>query len=68
MDKNQVTMWVARDKNGGLYMYEAKPVKFSRIWSGMNLSIKYCSLFSDLFPSVKWEDAEPTEVVLTLKK
>lgn len=21
-----------------------------------------------LFPSVKWEDAEPTEVVLTLKK
>ena len=68
MDKNQVTMWVARDKNGRLYMHDAKPAKFSRVWADMNLGTKYCPLSSDLFPSVKWEDAEPTEVVLKLNK
>lgn len=68
MDKNQVTMWVVRDKDGRLYMYDAKPAKFSKIWADMNLGTRYCSLLPDFFPSVKWEDAEPTEVVLTLKK
>ena len=67
MDKNQVTIWVARDKNGVLCLYKSKPFKdvLYELWdSSRNPTI----LNPDLFPSVKWEDDEPTEVVLTLKK
>lgn len=34
MDKNQVTMWVARDENGKLAVYNSKPDRFEKmkIW------------------------------------
>ena len=68
MKDNEVTMWVARDKNDDLYLYRDKPRKDSRLERWMD-EVDYCVFFidPDLFPSVKWEDAEPTEVVLTLK-
>lgn len=68
MDKNQVTMWVVRDKNGLLCLYRDKPYKdeFFELWDSPITSP--IALNPNLFPSVKWEDAEPTEVVLTLKK
>lgn len=66
MDKNQVTMWVARDKNCTLCLYKNKPFKddLYELWDGSESPI---ILNPYIFPSVKWEDAEPTEVVLTLK-
>lgn len=69
MDKNRVTMWVARDKNEDLYLHRNKPYKYGLLGEWRN--VDDCGVFfinPDLFPSVKWEDAEPTEVVLTLKK
>lgn len=58
-------LYVARDKNGSLYLYEYKPKKHSIIWTNLGFVEE---LDSDLFPEVKWEDEEPTEVELTIKK
>lgn len=68
MDENQVTMWVARDKNEDLYLHRNKPYKHSLL--GEWRDVDDCGVLlidPGLFPSVKWEDVEPTEVVLMLK-
>lgn len=54
--KKSVRMWVARDKDNQLYLYRDKPTK------GMASD----TIDSDLFPSVKWEDKEPTRVTVRL--
>ena len=61
--ENKVKVWLARDKNGELWVYPIVPFIDGDIW--------YCDepitqLDSSLFPSVKWEDAEPTEAYITL--
>lgn len=65
--KATISLWVARDKNGLLYLYENKPMKFSTTFDEHN---GFCVelLNSDLFPEVKWEDEEPTEIELVIKK
>ena len=51
MDKNQVTMWVARDKDKTLSLFKKKPSKVSsKIWSTGHLTL----LPTSLFPSVRW--------------
>lgn len=60
-------MWVARDKDGYLFLYGEKPKKEFSSWVSpecFNLFI----LDVDLFPEVKWEDEEPTEVELIIKQ
>lgn len=60
-----MTAWIARDENGELWMCEKKPHKVRNQWcaDGYVLDIK-----ADNFPQVKWEDEEPTEVKITIKK
>lgn len=53
-------MWVARDKDGDLFCYEAKPCKGLRFWMGDD----NVHLPDNLFPEVKWEDEEPRELIL----
>lgn len=66
--KKSVRMWVARDKNNKLYVYQNKPIKSVDEWklSYGNGKIHMLSISNELFPSVKWEDKEPTRVVLRL--
>ena len=45
-------MYIARDKDGTLCVFFNKPIKID----------------SSLFPEVKWEDEEPTEVELVTKE
>lgn len=53
-------LYVARDKDESLYLYEYKPKKYNTVWcDGIGFLEK---LDSNLFPEVKWEDEEPTEV------
>lgn len=59
MEKN--TVFVARDKDGRVFFYSEKPHKLNEAWDGKLLR------FPQLFPGVKWEDEEPTEVELTIK-
>lgn len=61
--------YIARDKNGDLYLYSRKPIKYieEESWytqPGESISIY---LENNEFPSVKWEDDKPTEVELKLK-
>ena len=55
--------WVAKDRNGEVYLYSNKPSKIVQGW-GWDLKNGYMiklQNFSDLkFESIKWEDEEPT--------
>lgn len=61
-------MYVARDKDGDLYLYKKQPVKYSESWQLCSDNPHdFYKLDSSLFPEVKWEDEEPTEVELVKK-
>ena len=60
-------MWLARDKDGSLWLYPSIPLRDE------DGGILFCDkpitqLDSSYFPSVKWEDSEPTEAYITLAK
>ena len=57
--------WVARDDDGSLYMYTAKPKKIRDFWHAGGLG--YMKLDDSLFPEVQWSDEEPTEVSITIQ-
>lgn len=53
-------MWIARNSDNSLCLfYGSKPQKSIYSWNGV---IEFIELDSSLFPEVKWEDKEPTEV------
>lgn len=54
-------MWVARDKDNSLYLYDTKPKKHrNNAWDSDGDGIVHID--DNLFPEVKWEDDEPLEV------
>lgn len=53
--KKSVRMWIAREKNGALFLFCEKPNTFNSL-----------VLPKEAFPSVKWEDNEPTRVIIRL--
>ena len=68
MDKNQVTMWVARNKDGGLCVFDIRPDRFKDNWfPPLERGGNYFHISPELFPEVKWEDDEPAEAVLILR-
>ena len=63
-------MYIARDKDGDLYLYREQPVKNDKwgTWqAGHNDSHDFYKIDSSLFPEVSLEDEEPTEVELVKK-
>lgn len=65
MNENKVKVWLARDKSGGLWLCQSAPLRDE------DGGILFCDkpiiqLDSSYFPSVKWEDSEPTEAYITL--
>lgn len=66
--KKSVRMWIARDKNDCLFLYKSKPIKNLEL-NSLQWKTAYLDaliLDPDLFPSVKWEDNEPTKVIIRL--
>lgn len=66
--KKSVRMWIARDKNDCLFLYKSKPIKNLEL-NSLQWETAYLDaliLDPDLFPSVKWEDNEPTRVIIRL--
>lgn len=59
--------WVAREKDGRLYLYLSPPRKGSREWLP-DINTDYFKIDRDLFPEVKWEDEEPKEVSITIRR
>lgn len=55
-------LWVARDNNGELYLYNEKPECYndSKVWFAGGICAK---LDNNFFPELKWKD-EPIEVEL----
>ena len=56
--------WAVRDSDNSLYLYKEKPFKFNSVWASNNdwgWSIDEHSL-----PEIKWEDKEPTRVVIKI--
>lgn len=58
--------WVARDKKGFLFLYLSKPFKYEGRW--IPTSNRFTVMNEELFPEVKWDDEEPTEVTITVKR
>lgn len=63
--ENKVKFWLARDKSGELFLSSERPNKMENYW-GSEVYTEIFRLDSSLFPSVKWEDDEPTEAYITL--
>ena len=60
-------MYVARDKDGLLFIYRHKPSKGKETWieNPQDIGLYDISFIPrDCFPEVKWEDEEPRELVL----
>ena len=62
----ELKAWVARDKDGMLYLYLAEPRKSHSKWLP-NIRADYFEINRELFPEVKWEDEDPTELTFTVK-
>lgn len=55
--------FIARDSDGGLYLYYSNPpIKSEEIWLPLYTPRNTFKIDNDLFPEVKWEDEEPTEI------
>ena len=66
--------WVARDKSGHLRLWRTRPSKetnfdFGECWGLPCEMGAWLRLDNSMFPSVKWEDDEPTpaEIIVKLK-
>lgn len=62
----KVIMWIARDEDGSLFMYQNKPRKDEYHWYSTDYDL--FSIDDTLFPEIEWEDPEPTEVQIEIKK
>lgn len=65
--KKSAKLWLARDETGVLYLYNGKPEKSKfivGIWNSKTAGA--VRINSELFPDVKWEDEEPTQVTLRI--
>ena len=63
--EDKVRVWLARDEDGKLYAHSKRPNKMKIYWEN-EVYAEIFRLDSSLFPSVKWEDDEPTEAYITL--
>lgn len=52
--------FIARDENGGVFVYEEEPHKDIRYWTGKEKIIDF-EFYEHLFPTLKWEDKSPCE-------
>lgn len=63
-------MWVSRDKDGILAMYEKEPFKDKRAeqWTPAGW-LGWCEFLpKNWFPEVKWSDEKPTKVKFVIEK
>ena len=60
--EDKVKVWLARDKSGSIFAFSERPNKYKVYWA----FAPSMQLDKSIFPSVKWEDDEPTEAYITL--
>ena len=67
----EIEAWVARDRNGKLYIYRDRPLKDDDVWFTdyeSPLGINFMRLADESFPEVKWSDKEATKVKITIER
>ena len=71
--KNNVHFYVARDKNGELFLYMGKPIRCNTYFISIHsvfmfpcYTFHYFGLNENDFDNLKWED-EPVEVFLNME-
>ena len=57
-------MWIARDKDGTLWLYENKPDRKDELEWIISDTGFIVMLSESLFPEVQWSDNEPRELIL----
>lgn len=57
-------MWIARDKDGSLFLYEIKPKKYEEYFDSIR-GYKAIQLNDELFPEITFENS-PREVKLKI--
>lgn len=62
-NKEIISGYVARDKNGFLYLYLSKPNKEEDRW----MEYRCMRIKTSMFSFVKWTDKEPTPVKITIE-
>lgn len=62
LSDNTRHMYIARNENGALYVFDVEPVKnnFNNLWTSRGAS--WLGVFNKLFQFVQWEDSEPTAI------
>lgn len=62
LSDNTRHMYIARDGNGEIYLYDAEPQKSKNRdwWEGRG--VHGMGMFNKLFQFVQWEDSEPTAI------
>ena len=63
--ESKVKVWIARDKDNRLFAFSERPNKEKDIWT-LEGNYVCMELSFRKFPSVQWEDEEPTEAYITL--
>lgn len=63
--KKSIRAWVAREKNGALFLFCEKPKKSKSYWINSN-TFNSLVLPKEASPSVKWEDNKPTRVCIRI--
>lgn len=58
-------MWIARDQNGVICLYENRPTKRNNYFVGID-NLGYIYLPKEWFPEVTWENS-PKEVEFNIK-
>lgn len=65
-------LWLARDKDGELYLYTDKPFKHKRMWKTKDLyQYRFIGVKEEELPEelrgVSWNDEEPMEVTVKIE-
>lgn len=64
--------YLARDKNGEVWMYTHKPIKKESVWDGKNINFNQDEVIEaiadDIFDNIKWSDDEPFDISQALGK
>lgn len=56
--------WIAKDKDGVVYMYSEKPHKGAYYWRTYeDIGIGKCIQIGYDMPNIHWEDSEPTNIL-----
>lgn len=61
--ENKAKVWIARDKNGELWVYPNIPFRDGDMWF---CDAPIISVDSSSFPNIKWEDDKPAEAYISL--